>query len=115
MHRHISSIFIELKCFFYFRVSTKSVIGGITPLVIIILSIFLLKEKFYMRYIIGVFTYILGSNFIIFNDRKPQSKTQILNDNIFAGILFAIGGVSLISLSYIGQKAITKEGMGLDL
>ena len=116
--RNASAYFFNIcwiKMFSYFRVSTISVIGGITPLVIIILSIFLLKEKFYMRYIIGVLLCLLGSTIIIFNDRKPQSKTQILNDNIFVGILFAIGDVSLISLSYIGQKAITKEGMDLDL
>ena len=39
----------------YFRVSTISVVCGTGPLVIIILSVFLIGEKFYMRYIIGVF------------------------------------------------------------
>ena len=104
-----------IKMYSYFRVSTISVIGGVTPLIIIILSIFLLKEKFYMRYILGVFLCIIGSSIIILNDRKPQSKTQILNDNVFIGILLGIGNISLVSLSCVGQKALTKEGMNIDL
>ena len=104
-----------IKMYSYFRVSTISVIGGVTPLIIIILSVFLLKEKFYMRYILGVFLCIIGSSIIILNDRKPQSKTQILNDNVFIGILLGIGNISLVSLSCVGQKALTKEGMNIDL
>ena len=104
-----------IKMYSYFRVSTISVIGGITPLVIIILSVFLLKEKFYIRYILGVFLCILGSSIIILNDQKPQSKNQIIDDNVFIGILFAIGNISLVSLSCVAQKVLTKEGMDIDL
>ena len=104
-----------IKMYSYFRVSTISVIGGITPLVIIILSVILLKEKFYLRYIIGVFLCIIGSSIIILNDQKPQSKNQILDDNVFIGILFAIGNISLVSLSCVAQKILTKEGMDIDL
>lgn len=104
-----------IKMYSYFRVSTISVIGGVTPLLIIILSVILLKEKFYFRYIYGVFLCIIGSAIIIFNDRKPQAKTQILDDNIFVGILFGICNISLVSLSCIGQKILTKEGMDIDL
>ena len=104
-----------IKMYKYFRVSTISVIGGVTPLIIIILSVFLLNEKFYMRYILGVGLCIIGSAIIIFNDRKPQSKAQIIDDNIFIGILFGIGNISLVSLSVIAQKVLTKEGMDIDL
>ena len=104
-----------IKMYSYFRVSTVTVIGGVTPFLIIILSVFFLKEKFYVRYIIGVLLCVFGSSIIIFNDRKPQSKTTILNDNIFIGILFGIGNVALVSLSCVGQKVLTKEGMDIDL
>ena len=60
-------------------------------------------------------SYVIGSSIIILNDRKPQSKTQILNDNVFIGILLGIGNISLVSLSCVGQKALTKEGMNIDL
>ena len=104
-----------IKMYSYFRVSTITVIGGVTPFLIIILSVFFLKEKFYMRYIFGILICIFGSTIIIFNDRKPQSKGQILDSNIFVGILFSIGNVCLVSLSCIGQKVLTKEGMEIDL
>ena len=104
-----------IKMYSYFRVSTITVIGGVTPFLIIILSVFFLKEKFYVRYIIGVLLCVFGSSIIIFNDRKPQSKSTILNDNIFMGILFSIGNITLVSLSCVGQKVLTKEGMDIDL
>ena len=110
-------IFIScwIKMYSYFRVSTISVVCGTGPLIIIILSVFLLGEKFYFRYIIGVFLCILGSSVIIFNDKHPESKAQILNDNVLVGILYAISNISLYSLSMIGQKVLTKEKMDIDL
>ena len=113
----IAYIFIMawIKMYSYFRVSTISVIGGTTPIVIILLSVVLLKETFYMRYLLGVLLCIFGSAIIILNDRKPQTKTQILDDNIFIGILLGITNVTLLALSLTGQKALTKEGMDIHL
>ena len=110
-------IFIScwIKMYSYFRVSTISVICGTQPLIIIIFSVFFIGEKFYVRYIIGVLFCIIGSSIIIFNDKNPESKAQILDDNVFMGILFAISNIVLYSLSMVGQKVITKEGMDADL
>ena len=68
-----------------------------------------------MRYIIGVLLCICGSAIIILNDKKPQAKTQILNDNVFVGLLFGLGNICLSSLSNVAQKVLTKEGMDIDL
>ena len=108
-------IFCWIKTYLYFRVSTISVIGGTVPLVVIIASVCILNEKFYWRYIIGVFLCIIGSSIIIFNDRRPESKNQILNDNVFVGLIFGLGNVVLSGLSNVGQKVLTKEGMDIDL
>ena len=104
-----------IKMYSYFRVSTISVIGGTTPIIIIIFSVCLIGEKFYIRYLIGVLICILGSSIIIFNDRNPESKVQILNDNLFIGICLAISYVILLALSFIGSKVLTKEGMNIHL
>ena len=104
-----------VRMYSYFRVSTLSIIGSTAPLLIIILSTLLIGEKFYFRYIYGVFLCILGATFIILNDQKPESKSQILDDNILAGILYSLTNDSLYSLSAIGQKVLTKEGMDIDL
>ena len=99
----------------YFRVSTISVIGGTTPILVIIISVFLIGEKFYIRYLLGVILCIFGSAIIIFNDRKPEAKTQILDDNLFVGILLSITNISLVAFSLVGQKVLTKEGMDIHL
>ena len=104
-----------VRMYSYFRVSTISVIGSTAPLIIIILSSLLIKEKFYLRYIYGVFLCILGATIIILNDQKPESKSQILEDNILVGVLYSLANDSLYSLSAIGQKVLTKEGMDIDL
>lgn len=104
-----------IKMYSYFRVSTITVIGSITPIIIILLSVFILRDKFYMRYLYGVALCFIGSAIIITNDRKPQSKAQILDDNIFMGIFFGVINMSFVSLSIIGQKVITKDGMDIDL
>jgi len=104
-----------IKMYSYFRVSTISVIGSTAPLVIIILSVFLINEKFYFRYIFGVFLCIGSSAIIISNDKNPQSKSQILNDNVVIGIFYAISNIGLYSFSAVGQKVLTKEGMEINL
>ena len=104
-----------LKMYSYFRVSTITVIGGTTPFLIIIISVFLIGEKFYIRYLLGVLLCIFGSAIIILNDRKPESKAQIVNDNLFVGILLGITNVTLVALSLVGQKVLTKEGMDIHL
>jgi drug/metabolite transporter (DMT)-like permease len=104
-----------IKMFSYFRVSTISVVGSTAPLMIIILSVFLINEKFYLRYLIGVLLCIVSSAIIISNDKNPSSKSQILNDNVFVGIFFAICNISLYSLSAVAQKVLTKEGMEINL
>lgn len=104
-----------IKMYSYFRVSTITVIGGTTPILIIIMSVFLIGEKFYLRYLLGVLLCILGSSIIILNDRKPEAKTQILDDNLFIGILLGITNVTLVALSLVGQKVLTKEGMDIHL
>ena len=104
-----------IKMYSYFRVSTISVVCGTAPIIIIIFSVFLIGEKFYIRYILGVLLCIIGSSVIILNDKNPESKSQILDDNVFIGILYAISNIVLYSLSMIGQKVLTKEGMDCDL
>ena len=104
-----------IKMYSYFRVSTLTVISGTTPILIIIFSVFLIGETFYLRYLLGVILCIFGSTIIIFNDRKPEAQNQILNDNVFVGILFGIANITLLALSLIGQKVLTKEGMDIHL
>ena len=67
-------IFLWIKILSYFRVSTSQVILGCYPVLVIFLSIFILHEKFYYRYILGIFVCIVGSVIIVLNERKPQAS-----------------------------------------
>ena len=103
------TISLGIKLFSYFLLSTGTVIVGCTPLLVILFSVLFLGEKFYLRYLIGVLICILGSSIIVFNDKKPQSKTTILDDNLFIGIIVAISQLIFLALNFTGQKFMIKE------
>ena len=105
------TISLGIKLFSYFRLSTGTVITGCTPLLVIIFSVLFLGERFYLRYLLGVIICILGSSIIVFNDKKPQSKTTILDDNLFMGVIVAISQLIFLALNFTGQKFMVKEKM----
>ena len=105
------TISLGIKLFSYFRLSTGTVITGCTPLLVILFSVLFLGERFHLRYLIGVLICIIGSSIIVFNDKKPQSKTTILDDNLFMGIIVAICQLTCLALNFTGQKFMVKEKM----
>ena len=71
-------IYLWIQILNYLRVSTGQVISGCFPILVILLSIIILHEKFYFRYILGVIICIFGSAIIIMNENNPEaSKTQL--------------------------------------
>lgn len=108
------SIYLWIKILSYFRVSTSQVISGCYPVLVIILSTIFLKEKFYFRYIIGIFVCIFGSSLIVLNEKNPNSSKIKLNDNKIAGLLFALCHLVMSSLSGLGQKVLCKEKLSPD-
>ena len=116
--RHFGNYFcviLNLTVLSYFRLSTSRVFFCCQPIVVIFLSIVLLNEKFYIRYVIGIIICFTGSSLIILNDKKPQSKTTILHDNIYAGLFFAVLFLLTLSINTIGQKMMAKEKMPPDV
>ena len=108
------AIYCWVKTMEFFRISTVTVMGGTCPLFILFLSILILNESFYWRYLIGIILCFIGSAIIVLNDRKPQSQTAILNDNIFLGIIIEIINISIGAFCAIGQKIVVKDQMDLD-
>ena len=116
--RHLGNYFcviLNLTVLSYFRLSTSRVFFCCQPIVVTFLSILILKEKFYNRYIIGILICFSGSALIVLNDKKPQSKTTILHDNIYAGLFFAVLFLLTLSINTIGQKMMAKERMPPDV
>ena len=107
-------IFLWIQILGYFRVSTSQVISGCYPILVIFLSILILHEKFYFRYIIGIFVCVIGSGIIILNERNPNASKIKLKDNIWAGLLFAICHLLVNGYSGVGQKILCKEKLSPD-
>ena len=108
------TVFLWIKILSYFRVSTSQVIIGCHPVLVIFLSILILKEKFYFRYVISVLVCIIGSSMIVLNEKNPNATKIKLNDNKLAGLFFASCHLLLYSLSNLGQKIQCKDNMSPD-
>ena len=107
-------IYLWIQIMNYLRVSTAQVISGCFPILVIFLSIIILHEKFYYRYIIGVFACIIGSAIIIMNEKNPEASQTQLNNNIFLGVFFAMCHLISYALSNLGQKILCKENLSPD-
>ena len=107
-------IFLWIKILSYFRVSTSQVIIGCHPVIVIYLSILILHEKFYFRYLISVFVCIFGSTLIILNERNPNASKIKLNDNKLVGALFASCHLLMYSLANFAQKIQCKDNISGD-
>ena len=64
----------------YLRVSTVQIISSLNPIIVTYLSVIILKEKFYKRYIIGIIVCLLGSLIIINNEKKEDNEVKIKKD-----------------------------------
>ena len=107
-------IYLWIKILSYFRVSTSQVIAGCYPVLVIFLSILVLHETFYFRYIISVFVCIFGSALIVLNEKNPNDFNIKLNDNKLAGLFFATCHLLVSGFSNLGQKIQVKDKMSPD-
>jgi drug/metabolite transporter (DMT)-like permease len=66
----------NISAIWYLRVATVQIIGTLNPLLTTILSIIILKERFYLRYAVGIVTCCVGSLFIVLNERKGKNDAS---------------------------------------
>ena len=108
-------VYLWVRMFSYLRVSTGQVITNCFPIVVIFLSVIYLHEKFYWRYVLGVIICLIGSGLIVLNEKKAGTKKLVVNDNLFAGIMFSLAHLLFEGLSCLGQKIMCKEKLVADL
>ena len=108
-------VFLWVRMFSYLRVSTGQVITNCFPVMVIFLSIIYLHETFYWRYVAGVVICLLGSGMIVLNEKKAGTKKLVVNDNLFAGIMYSLAHLLFEGLSCLGQKIMCKENLSADL
>ena len=95
----------------YFRVSTCQCIFGIHPIIVLLLSIVIINENFYWRYVVGMILSFIGSIFILLNEVNPEQREQSDNKSMFFGCLFSAGYLVTVCLSKFAQKMLCKEHM----
>jgi len=108
-------VYLWVRMFSYLRVSTGQVITNCFPVLVIFLSVIYLHEKFYWRYVLGVIICLIGSGLIVLNENKAGTKKLVVNDNLFAGIMFSLAHLLFEGLSCLGQKIMCKEKLAADL
>jgi len=105
---YLSFLFF-LSSLLYLRAATTSCISSSNPLIVIFLSIFILKEKFYWRYLIGVIICFIGSAMILLNDRTENKST--VKQDFKKGAIYIILHVFVLSFSIFGQKICVNNGI----
>ena len=97
----------------YFRVSTAQCIANCSPIVVLILSSLVLKETFYIRYVLGVLLSLIGTVMIVLNDKK-DTNADLKNKTVFdmcVGLCIALSHMMFLAFSHFGQKMMCKENM----
>lgn len=86
----------------YLRASTAQIINSMNPILVLILSYFILKEPYYRRYAVGIIMCIIGSLLIILNERNPKKEDAKEISN-FSDTLKGLGcGMcSLINVAFV--------------
>ena len=92
---YISVISLVL-CMMHLRAATAACMSSLSPAIVIFFSIFILNEKFHIRYVIGIVICFIGTAMIVLNEKKEvikeNDKEVITHDGIdvAVGIFFGI-------------------------
>ena len=89
-------------CLWYLRSSTAQILFSLSPIVVFVLSHFILKEKLYWRYAAGTIICIIGSIFIISNEKKSKETSGGKNKDfhdIFIGT--SLGVINIFCVAFV--------------
>jgi drug/metabolite transporter (DMT)-like permease len=113
----------------YFRVSTCQCISNCHPVLVLVISSFLLNEKFYPRYIVGIILCFIGAYMIVSNERKPtninEDKDSInrnlldlalryleeQSNGILIGAISAASHLTICAFANFSQRELAKENI----
>ena len=104
-------LFFYLEMTTFFRVSTCQCIYGCHPIIVLLLSIIVINENFYWRYVIGMLLSFFGSILILLNEVQPEQRKQNDNKSVLVGSIYAIGYLATLCVSKFAQKMLCKDHM----
>ena len=112
----------SISALWYLRASTVQIIILLSPLLVLVLSYFLLKEPLYMRYLIGGIMCVGGSMIIILNEKKSPNKSKNDKDNsnnssslgVLIGVVLSLVSVIFYAIINIASKILASHRVSLN-
>ena len=110
----------------YLRASTVQIIILLSPLLVLVLSHFFLKEPLYWRYLVGGIMCIGGSMIIILNEQKSKPNSQEKTDNreqknneinhlgVLLGVILSAISVFFYAIINISSKILASHRVSLN-
>ena len=99
-----------LTALWYLRASTAQIIQSLFPIIVYVLSYFILKEKFYIRYFYGILICVLGSSIIILNEKKANSNSdstiKITTEGTIIGVICGFIDIFFIASVNVANKVL---------
>ena len=95
----------------YLRASTAIIIENIHPIFVLILSYIVLKEKFYLRYILGIIICFFGALIMILNESKVKVNDMKVfsNSERSIGLMFSFFDLFFISSVKVANKIMVNK------
>lgn len=95
----------------YLRASTTIIIQNIHPIFVLILSYLVLKEKFYLRYIVGIVICFFGALVMILNEAKVKVNDMktFTNSERSIGLFFSFIDLFFISSVKVSNKIMVNK------
>jgi len=96
----------------YLRSSTAQILFSLSPIVVFLLSYFILQEKLYIRYAYGTIICIIGSIFIISNESKSKTTSGENNksfQDIFLGTTLGIINIFCVAFVVTANKILVNN------
>ena len=110
----------SISALWYLRASTVQIIILLSPLLVLVLSYFLLKEPLYIRYLFGGIMCVGGSMIIILNEKKSPNKSNDNKDNnssqfgVFIGVILSLVSVLFYAIINISSKILASHRVSLN-
>ena len=96
----------------YLRSSTAQILFSLSPIVVFVLSYFILQEKLYKRYAYGTLICIIGSIFIISNESKSKETSGEKNrttTDIIIGTSLGIFNIFCVAFVVTANKILVNN------
>ena len=113
----------SISALWYLRASTVQIIILLSPLLVLLLSHFFLKEPLYWRYLVGGIMCIGGSMIIILNEKKSSNRApENTDDNnsetnhfgVFIGVILCVVSVIFYAIINLSSKILASHRVSLN-